>query len=130
MFVMLITCLLIIKHVISITNIQSLLLNHYFWNFIAPAPPKSSVAQTIQSCLSSRPGCIKCSCFIFSWCGITCHTYFFRDNESTLKELLWIVLVIWGMMWEEHLIVVVISCCHTSYLSDVSCWNSFTNILF
>ena len=65
--------LIITKYVTSITNIRSLWLNNSLWGFIAPAPPKISLAQTIQSCWSFILGCIKCSWFIFRWCGITCH---------------------------------------------------------
>ena len=65
---------IITKYVTNITNTQRLWLNHFFRNFFAPAPQKRSVAQTIQSYWSFRPGCIKRSWFIFIWCGITCHT--------------------------------------------------------
>ena len=68
------TLLIITKYLTSITNIQSLWHNNWFWGFISLEPPKSSVSHTIQFCLYFRPGCIEWSWLIFSCCGITCHT--------------------------------------------------------
>ena len=68
------TLVIITKYTTHIKNIQILWLNNHFWTFIAPAPQKRSVAQTIQYCWSFSTSCIKWSWFIFSWCGITCHT--------------------------------------------------------
>ena len=67
------TLIIIRKYVTSITNIQSVWLNHYFRKFIAPAPSKHTIAQKIQSCWLFKTCCIKRPWLIFIWCGITCH---------------------------------------------------------
>ena len=66
------TLVIITKYVTSITNIQ-ILWPIFLKEIYRSSTSKNQCSSKIQYCWSFSPGCIKCSWFIISWCGITFH---------------------------------------------------------